>query len=1557
MLNDKRSKPMLISTKNNMIRFYKYFAIALVALISNVALGQNTITLNNSKKVSCLGGSDGIIEVNVTGFTPTSYILTSLTFPTITKNSTVTQIDFDNLPKGTYTIEATDGINSEIANIDVEQIPTLKILGYTAVNVSCFSYSDGEVDIDNIDGGTAPYQYSFHSSPYGNDPVFKSQQAGTYSISIKDKNGCIANSNAIIGTPTKITSTVTQTNVLCNGKLTGALDITASGGSGTYSKYTWTSVLSGFPKSTEDLTGLAVGTYDVEIEDNKGCKGTSSYTITEPSALTATPTAKDLKCFNDNSGEISLQVSGGTPGYTYEWSGPTGFTPTTQDVSGLAAYNSYSVKIKDANSCELTLNSIVVKEPAKIESTVSQTNVLCNGNSTGALDITASGGSGSYNKYTWTSVLSGFPKSTEDLTGLAAGTYDVEIEDDKGCKGTSSYTITEPSALTATPTAKDLKCFNDNSGEISLSVSGGKPGYTYEWSGPTGFSPTTQNVSGLAADNNYSVKIKDANLCELTLSSIVVKEPLKLEASAVVTDVDCNGASTGAIDLTATGGTSPISYSWIGPGTYSAITDDITSLIAGDYEVTVTDDNGCIVVNKSTVKEPTKLSISEVVTEVDCNGAATGEIDVTTTGGTTPYDFQWDDSPINTTTEDILGLKAGDYEITVVDAKGCIEIKTITVSEPSIISITETHVDNVCNGDALGEIDATVTGGTLAVGNSYKYEWTESSNPVDITEDLINLAAGTYDLKVTDDNSCVMNLSVAISEPTLISATGFVTDVKCFKGKDGEITLSISGGTVAGSSKYLVDWTGPALYTASTQDITSLYAGDYDYTITDDNNCQITGKLTVSEPTELVLSTTPSSICDGSGQISFSATGGTSATGDYIFEVDGVISTSPVVNLFDNVYIVKAIDDNACEDTIHTLVKHVDPILPTVKTRTKVVYLNSAGKGSILTTDIDNGSTDNCGVKSLALDKLNFECTDVGRYIVTLTVTDINDNVSSDTASVFIKDTISPTLTVVDKVIPIDFSGFAYLNTGMVVTDSADNCDIGTIVLSKSKFDLANVGDNTVDVTITDIHGNSTTKKIKVNVFIQDLDKDSIPDYIEKNIDTDGDGTMNYLDFDSDNDAISDLVENDSMKSYVGQDFDGDGIPNALDLDSDDDGINDIVEVDLGDMDANGNGQTDNPIIVGLPNDKDGDGKPDYLDLDSDGDGIFDVVESLEKYVDADTDGKVDGTDADNDGIKDAADGFNGWADAGDKRPANSDNDITEDWRDTDSDNDLINDAIEGVVDTDGDLKPNYLDIDSDDDGITDLIETATDSDSDSKGNYIDTDSDEDGILDKTEGTADPDGDTKGNWLDDDSDGDGISDKIETDSDADNDTNPNYLDLDSDGDGISDQEEGTADPDGDSKGNWLDDDSDGDGILDLNETNADYDGDGIKNYLDDDSDDDELKDAIEGELDLDKNGKKDFLDPQYVIPEGFSPNGDGVNDLFYITGLRVYKEAQFIVINQWGQIVFESGLGYANNWDGTFGGSGLKFGSGVVPEGIYYFVFKPNKFNMPNITGNIYIKP
>jgi gliding motility-associated-like protein len=202
-------------------------------------------------------------------------------------------------------------------------------------------------------------------------------------------------------------------------------------------------------------------------------------------------------------------------------------------------------------------------------------------------------------------------------------------------------------------------------------------------------------------------------------------------------------------------------------------------------------------------------------------------------------------------------------------------------------------------------------------------------------------------------------------------------------------------------------------------------------------------------------------------------------------------------------------------------------------------------------------------------------------------------------------------------------------------------------------------------------------------------------------------------------------------------------------------------------------------------------------------------------------------------------------------------------------------------------------------------------------------DSDNDGINDQTEGTTDTDGDGVGNWRDADSDGDGIDDKTEGTTDTDNDGQADYLDLDSDNDGIDDKTEGTTDTDGDGKGNWRDTDSDDDEILDgdLQEGTGDSDGDGIPNYI----------------------------DPDFFIPEGISPNGDNVNDVLYIRGLKakVFSQATLLVFNRWGQVVYESNGTYKNDWNGV-GKNG-----DALPEGVYYIVFK---YGSTTVDRNIYIK-
>lgn len=669
---------------------------------------------------------------------------------------------------------------------------------------------------------------------------------------------------------------------------------------------------------------------------------------------------------------------------------------------------------------------------------------------------------------------------------------------------------------------------------------------------------------------------------------------------------------------------------------------------------------------------------------------------------------------------------------------------------------------------------------------------------------------------------------------------------------------------------------------------------------------------------------------------------------------------------------------NSGRDT--TIVLVLDTVKPVIVLRTFIpdFYVNAIGEDTIQVSDIDGGSTDNCGIALREITGQFITCADAPSKDIVFRVVDKYGNESTETITVNVIDTVRPQITVQNAIIVIDTSGKAMLDKSQVVVVSSDNCGVDTITLSKDEFDLSNVGLNNVDITITDKSANATTKTVEVTVIIGDADKDSIPDYVERNVDTDGDGTLDYLDIDSDNDGLNDSVENNQKHALV--DSDSDGVPDYLDLDSDNDGINDVIENGSNDTDGDGlNDDLTNVSTVAL--DTDADGVPDYRDLDSDSDGLWDVLESLQGHTDANDDGIIDdATDTDTDGIVDEADGASAnRGDNGDLAPADADTDGNEDFREIDSDNDGIPDSIEGNIDTDADGTADYRDTDSDGDGIPDAYEAGSDptnpvdTDGDGDEDFRDTDSDDDTIPDSVEAGSDPtnpedsDNDGTDDFRDIDSDGDKIPDEIEAGSDptnpvdSDSDGTPDYLDLDSDNDDISDEVEAGSDPtnpldsDNDGDEDFRDIDADGDGISDKEEGVLDADGDGIPNYLDTDSDDDGVDDIDEGNGDSDNNGIPDYLDAQFRIPEAFSPNADGVNDVFFIKGLKVFDEAQLIVFNRNGQVVFDSGNGYKNDWAGTNNSSMPGIGSDL-PEGLYYYVFKPNGLNKEDVTGNLYIK-
>ena len=479
---------------------------------------------------------------------------------------------------------------------------------------------------------------------------------------------------------------------------------------------------------------------------------------------------------------------------------------------------------KIAPKCDV-LPMIKIQTPisAFVEDT---TPVSCFGYSDGAIDITVSGGEAPYT-YVWSRVGGGFSASTEDVSNIPAGTYNVTITDANDCPYTlEGIVINQPTELQATQGAVvDASCFGYADGSIAISVTGGTPPYTFAWTGPDGYTAATEDVSGLKA-GSYSVTVTDANDCTDTLSNILVGEPDELVATLdEAVDASCFGYADGSITIDVVGGTAPYSYAWTGPNGYTAMTEDISGLKAGSYSVTVTDANDCEdVISGIVVGEPDELMASLVsITDATCAGFANGAIDISVTGGTAPYTYLWSN---NATTQDLSGVSAGLYSVTVTDAKGCQDtLIDLEVDDPSNLEVVATTVTAVsCYGFEDGAIDITVTGGTAP----YTYLWSNDAT----TEDVTGLDAGTYSVTVTDANDCEYTLSnILVGEPAQVPTPEVqVAPADCFP-TAGSFSI------VGASEDYEYSLDGGAWF-SYTGTITDVASGAHTLVARDANGCE-----------------------------------------------------------------------------------------------------------------------------------------------------------------------------------------------------------------------------------------------------------------------------------------------------------------------------------------------------------------------------------------------------------------------------------------------------------------------------------------------------------------------------------------------------------------------------------------------------------------------------------------------------------------------------------------------------------------------------------------------
>ena len=290
--------------------------------------------------------------------------------------------------------------------------------------------------------------------------------------------------------------------------------------------------------------------------------------------------------------------------------------------------------------------------------------------------------------------------------------------------------------------------------------------------------------------------------------------------SVNITDVACYGDTTGMIDLSASGGTGSLGYSW----STGATTQDVSGLTGGTYEVTITDSLGCSLVDTFAVLTPEDFTVTDSVIDPTCPGDSTGMIYLGVSGATPGYTYAWSTGD---TTQSISGVGSGSYSVTITDSAGCTTVDTVTITGPAAWMLNSEITEPTCNGDMDGMIDLTTSGGTPG----YSYAWSTG----DSTEDVSGLGAGTYAVTVTDTLGCTTTDSITVSEPTAIS--GSATTTPDNGGNEGAIDLTVGGGTPG----YSYSWSNGA----TTEDIDSLAAGDYIVTVTDSNGCQWSDTFTV----------------------------------------------------------------------------------------------------------------------------------------------------------------------------------------------------------------------------------------------------------------------------------------------------------------------------------------------------------------------------------------------------------------------------------------------------------------------------------------------------------------------------------------------------------------------------------------------------------------------------------------------------------------------------------------------------------------------------------------
>lgn len=924
---------------------------------------------------------------------------------------------------------------------------------------------------------------------------------GEYTYTLNDPEGCATISNDSIrfttdcsGGTVELTVTCVQTGCTGSDDLTVnvdqqaptadagddaqldcatpdlVLDASQSSQGGEYT-YMWTTADGNIQSGAETLNPVVdqAGTYVLEVfNQSNGCSMIDEVLVEAAPEVEASLSAQtDANCFGASDGSAEVTATGGNGQLDYLWSNGE----TAPAVTGLSA-GVYSVTVSDASSnCEDVV-SVTISEPDQLLANAQATGESDPGANDGSASAAPSGGTPDYT-YLWSN-----GETSETITGLEPGSYTVTVTDANGCVTEQSVTVASAGCAFSVQTdVTSTSCFGGTDGSASIVIAGGQEPFSYQWSSG-GQDATEENL----AAGDYTVTVSDASNCPAVLQ-ISISQPEQIDISVGETQqILCNGDQTGALTASAGGGTGNLGYLW-STGDQG---QEVTGLPAGTYSVIVTDENGCENEQSYTLSQPDPVSAQLDATDESSFGANDGSASAMPQGGTPDYQYLW---TTGAETPVITGLEPGTYCVTITDANNCQTTECVDIQAFNCAISAQITVDPVTcpNGD-----DGTAELEIVSGSSPFTFNW--SSGGSDEIE--TNLTAGDYEVTLTDANNCEAVFSFTVEQPDELSFGEVIADIDCHGNANGSISVQPAGGTPG----YTFEWnTG-----ADGDMIDGLKAGDYSLTLTDANSCSSKSTFTITEPDELLISSSEivNASCFGeeTGSISVEATGG---TGDYGYLWSNGASGSNNTGVPAGSYSVTLTDDNGCETTQSFEITEPPVLDVTIGTVQNVSCPNdNTGSASVVVSGGTPGYLYawSSGSQSETANNLT-----AGLY--TVDVTDANGCVTTTEVEIEANDTEAPLVSTQDVTIFLDENGNANLPAAQVDNGSTDNCNIATLVLSQSAFGCADLGDNSVTLQAADATGNTAENTATVTVLDILPPQIICPDHI---MSTDCSGEVNY---------------------------------------------------------------------------------------------------------------------------------------------------------------------------------------------------------------------------------------------------------------------------------------------------------------------------------------------------------------------------------------------------------------------------------------------------------------